>query len=391
MITLNESQVMAVTISDITSDSIQQMEGQIDDAENLKDQLAGSLTNVEGILKDLESTKKDLSNYISTLDNQLAEINAKIAELEALIAEKEAEITVTQAALDEAERVEAEQYAAMKSRVKFMYEQGDALYLELFFDARSFSDLLNKAEYIEQISEYDRNMLDEYQTTVDTVQAMKNVLDAEKELLDEAKAVTEEEQIALELLMDQKQQQIHEYEADIENKEQAIAELKAEMAATDELIAQLESSVTEERKAIALAQGYTLEYDGSRFVWPCPSYTRISSDYGMRIHPVLGYEMFHNGVDMAAASGTPILAAYSGVVSAAGYSSAMGNYIMIDHGSGLTTIYMHATKLFVSENDLVMGGEQIATVGTTGRSTGPHLHFSTRLNGVYQSPWNYLQ
>lgn len=391
MLSLEDSQVMAVTISDITSSSIQEMEGQIDDAENLKNQLENSLTNMESILSDLESTKKDLSNYISTLDNELADITSKIEELEALIAEKEAEIVVAQAALDEAERIEAEQYAAMKSRVKFMYEQGEALYLELFFDARSFSDFLNKADYIEQISEYDREMLVEYQNTVETVQAMKNVLDADKAVLDEAKSVTEEEKNALEVLMNEKQQQINAYEVDIENKEQAIAEFEAEIVATDELIAQLESSVTEERKAIALSQGYTLEYDGSRLTWPCPSYTRISSDYGTRIHPTLGIEMFHNGLDMAASSGSAILAAYSGVVSAAGYSSAMGNYIMIDHGSGLTTIYMHATTLYVSENDLVMGGEQIATVGSTGRSTGPHLHFSVRLNGVYQSPWNYLQ
>lgn len=388
---LDSSQVKAVTISDITSSSIQEMEGQIDDAENLIDQLESSLTNMESVLSELESTKKDLNNYISTLDSQLAEINSKIEELEALIAEKEAEIAVTQAALDEAERIETEQYAAMKSRVKFMYEQGDALYLELFLDAKSFSDMLNKAEYIEKISEYDRDMLVEYQETVETVQTMKNVLDAEKEVLDEARAVNKEEQDALNVLLDEKQQQIHEYELDINNKEQAIAEYEAEIAAADELIAQLESSVTEERKAIALAYGYTLEYDGSKFVWPAPDYTRISSDYGMRIHPTLGYEVFHNGVDMASATGTRMLAAYSGVVSAAGYSSTMGNYVMIDHGSGLTTIYMHANTLYVSENDLVMGGEQIGTIGTTGRSTGPHLHFSVRLDGVYQSPWNYLQ
>lgn len=391
MMSLSESYVEAVTISDITSTSIEEMEGQIGAAENLKDELENSLTDMENLLTELETTKNDLSNYISTLDNELAGINENIEELEALIAEKEAEIEVAEVALEEAEQVETDQYTAMKSRVQFMYEKGDALYLELFFGAESFSDLLNKADYIEQISEYDREMLVEYQATVETVQAMKDLLDADKAVLDEAKVIADEEKAAVEVLLEEKQVQIAAYEADIALSEQTLEEYEAEIAATDELIAQLESSVTEERKAIALAQGYTLEYDGSKFVWPAPDYTRISSDYGMRTHPTLGYEMFHNGVDMASATGTRMLAAYSGVVSAAAYSSVMGNYVMIDHGSGLTTIYMHANTLYVSENDLVMGGEQIGTIGTTGRSTGAHLHFSVRLNGVYQSPWNYLQ
>jgi len=231
----------------------------------------------------------------------------------------------------------------------------------------------------------------EYQDTVATVEAMEAVFVSEKEVLDEAKEEVVIEQDAVETLLNEKQVQIAEYEADIDSKEAAQAEYEAEIAEQEAMIAQLETSVTEERKALALAQGYTLEYDGSRFVWPAPSYTRISSDYGWRTHPTLGYKLFHYGVDMAAPSGTSILAAYSGVVAAAGYSSSMGNYIMIDHGSGVMTIYMHASKLYVAENDLVMGGEKIALVGTTGRSTGPHLHFGVRKDGVYQSPWDYLQ
>ena len=109
------------------------------------------------------------------------------------------------------------------------------------------------------------------------------------------------------------------------------------------------------------------------------------------MHPTLGVQQFHNGVDMAAPSGSAILAAYDGEVVAAAYSSTMGNYIMIDHGDGLYTIYMHASSLGVSKGQMVARGEQIAAVGSTGRSTGPHLHFGVRLNGSYVSPWNYLQ
>jgi murein DD-endopeptidase MepM/ murein hydrolase activator NlpD len=126
------------------------------------------------------------------------------------------------------------------------------------------------------------------------------------------------------------------------------------------------------------------------FQMPLNSYKRISDDYGMRMHPTLGVEKFHNGVDFAANSGTPILAAYGGTVVAAAYNSSMGNYVMINHGDGLYTIYMHASELYVSAGQTVSKGETIAAVGSTGRSTGPHLHFSVRLNGEYVNPWNYL-
>ncbi len=126
------------------------------------------------------------------------------------------------------------------------------------------------------------------------------------------------------------------------------------------------------------------------FTFPCPKMKRISDEYGYRIHPTLGIEKFHNGVDMAAPSGSPILAAYNGKVVAADYSSTMGNYIMINHGDGLYTIYMHASALYVSKGQEVSKGQTIAAVGSTGRSTGPHLHFGVRRDGNYVNPWQYL-
>ena len=150
----------------------------------------------------------------------------------------------------------------------------------------------------------------------------------------------------------------------------------------------MEQAVAEEKKK--LAEANRRRYDGGVFKWPAPSYTRISDDYGARIHPILKTQQFHNGVDMAAPSGSPILAAYDGEVIAATYNGSMGNYVMIDHGDNLYTIYMHASALYVSKGQTVARGEKIAAVGSTGRSTGPHLHFSVRLNGSYVSPWNYL-
>ena len=143
-------------------------------------------------------------------------------------------------------------------------------------------------------------------------------------------------------------------------------------------------------KQTLAAQQQQKQYSGGAFTWPCPSYTYISSDFGYRIHPISGVEKFHSGIDMAAPYGSAILAAADGTVVSAGYSSSMGNYVMINHGGGLYTIYMHASALYVSSGQSVSAGEQIAAVGSTGNSTGPHLHFSVRLSGSYVSPWNYL-
>ena len=277
----------------------------------------------------------------------------------------------------------------MKSRIKFMYEKGDNLSLELIFSSKSFGEMLNKAEYIESLSAYDRKMLDEYVEYAEYVALCKEGLEEEKGVLDEAKAAAQAEEDALNELITAKEQEISQVSTDIASKEQAIKDYEAEIAAENETIKALEAAVAEERKKLAAEQGR--KYDGGMFTWPAPSYTRISDDYGYRIHPTLGVQQFHNGVDMAAPGGSPILAAYDGKVVAADYNSTMGNYIMIDHGDNLYTIYMHASALYVSKGTEVSKGDKIAAVGTTGRSTGNHLHFSVRLNGSYVNPWSYLK
>ena len=241
------------------------------------------------------------------------------------------------------------------------------------------------------LSEYDRNMLLEYKATREAIIQFKAELEEEQEILEEARETAEEEEAAMESLIQAKEQEINLYEADISNKSQLVKEYEAEIAAQNATIAALEKAVAEEKKRIADANGSVRKYDGGTFAWPAPSYKRISDDYGSRMHPILNVQQFHNGVDMAAPSGSPILAAYDGTVVQAAYSSTMGNYIMLDHGDGLYTIYMHASSLGVSKGASVSRGQNIAAVGSTGRSTGPHLHFSVRLNGSYVSPWNYLK
>jgi len=382
---ISDREVSANRISELEA-SIQEKEAEIDAAEKEKKELTAGLTNVEKVKKELEKSKANLTAYVQELDKTVTDIQTKIETLDGQIAEKEAEIEKTKLELAEAEQDEADQYAAMQNRMQSLYEQGDTYYLELLSESGSFADFLNKLDYIEQLSQYDNNLLIEYQGVVEYVSLCKAKLEVEQEVLNETKAAAEAEQRAMEELIKEKESEILAFENDIAKKEEIIAAYEAEIAEQTSVIEALEAAVAADRADL---WGERV-YNGGMFCWPAPSYTRISDDYGYRNHPILNVQQFHTGVDMAAPGGTPILAAYDGAVVQAAYNSSMGNYVMIDHGSGLYTIYMHAQKLMVSAGDEVSRGEQIATVGTTGRSTGNHLHFSVRLNGSYVSPWGYI-
>ena len=366
--------------------SIKEKENAIANAKNEKNTLAKGKTDVEKVKKSLEQSKANLSQYITELDAQVASIEEKIEDLKVKISEKEKEIEQTQKELEEAIAVKDHQYECMKKRVQAIYEQGDNFYLELLLKSGGLGDFLNQMDYIEDLSKYDDKMFKEYAETVEYVKLCEEQLQEEEDLLQETKKAAEEEQKAVEELIAQKESEIAAVQSEIVDTERAIREYEAEIAEQNATINELERIVAEEKKALANMR----VYDGGAFCWPCPAYKYVSSEFGNRVHPTLHINLFHNGVDLAAPAGSNILAAYDGEVVSASYTGAMGNYVMLDHGDGLYTVYMHASKLNVSQGQEVKRGDVIAYVGSTGRSTGNHLHFSVRLNGEYVSPWNYI-
>ncbi|MGN0167574.1 MAG: murein hydrolase activator EnvC family protein [Acetatifactor sp.] len=380
----------AVTMSSITSDSIKEKEEQIAQAQEQKKNLQNSLSNLQNMKKELEGQRNNLKNYVAQLDSNLKEIEDNIASLRLQISDKEKEIEETQRELETALEKEENQKESMIRHIRMIYETGNPEMVEMLTKADSFGDFLNKADYVEKVISYEQQMWLDYKMVREYVELCKQELELEKELLDETKAGVETEQQNLEALIEQKNQDITNYETDINNKAKAIKEYEEEIKAEEEEIAALEALIAEEKKKILANSGVVLSYDGGVFKFPLATYTRVSDDYGYRIHPTLGVEQFHNGVDFAAPKGTAIYAAYDGVVVAATYSATMGNYVMIDHGDGLYTIYMHASALYVEKDDVVARGETIAAVGSTGRSTGNHLHFSVRKDGAYVSPWEFL-
>lgn len=373
--------------ADSLDDAINKGTDALSDAQDEKKQLQSNLSAAQAMKKELENAKTALTGDVVELDSQMSEVSNDLLEVQNLLDTKEAELEKTTKELAQAKIDVEKQYEDMKLRIKFMYENGTMSYIQILLSSGSFSELLNKAEYIEQVSEYDRNMLQTYQDNRDKITRLEKDLKDQKEVLEQVKGDVEA-----------KQTEIEGYESDIQNKEEAIKEYEAMIAEQDSTIKALEASVAAakaKRTQMTVSDNSTNaadqpHYGGGAFVWPAPSYTRISDDYGYRTHPILGIQKFHSGVDMAAPSGSSILAAADGTVVAATYNATMGNYVMIDHGNGLYTIYMHASALYVSSGQSVSAGSTIAAVGSTGRSTGAHLHFSVRQNGSYVSPWNYL-
>ena len=352
--------------------------------------LESGLTDMKMIMANLQDRKKGLKDYVATLDGTLAEIGEKITALTDEIEEKEEALEKTRAELVLAKEAQEKRKNAMYLRMRIMYEKGDSYLTEMFMQAADFAEALNRADYMEKIMEYDQRVFTELKENAEYIALCEEELEIEKIFLDEAKASVEREQQNVETLIEQKTKDIEQYESDIEDKEAAIKEYEDMIAKQNAEIEALERAIEEEKKRIRENQGTVLTYDGGTFKFPLAYYTRVSDDYGYRMHPILNVEQFHNGVDFAAPSGTDIYAAYNGNVVAAAYSDTMGNYVMIDHGDSLYTIYMHASALYVSKGDVVTKGEVIAAVGTTGRSTGNHLHFGVRKNGAYVSPWSYL-
>lgn len=378
--------------SKTTNESIREKEEEIKKAKDDINKLKSGLSDIQKLKKELEKDKNNLESYVTKLDESIDGMEQHIQELEVQIAEKEIEISQATLELEQAEETAQDQYDYMVSCIRYIYEASSVSAIwQILFTLDNFADFLNQMDYMNRVQEYNQELVEEYELNCRYVELCREELEVDKELLDEQKKSVEDEQAQMEALLDEKKRQIISYETDISNQEKALKELEQEIADQNALMEELEKQVAEERERLRRENQKVLTYDGGMFKFPLATYTRVSDDFGNRIHPTLHVPQFHNGVDLAAPKGTAIYAAYDGQVVAATKHSTMGNYVMIDHGDDLYTVYMHASVLYVSKGDMVKRGDTIAAVGMTGRATGYHLHFGVRKNGVYVSPWDYLK
>ena len=358
----------------------------LQEAQDEKAQLEKALKEAQSTIEDLRDSKGDIESKVTELNQQLIDISARITDLENQLTAKSEDIQETKDELAGAKEREAQQYADMKVRIQFMYENGQTSYLEALLSSRNISEFLNSADFIAQIQSFDRQKLTEYQDTVESIVNLEAQLEQEYTDLEALKSTVESNKATVAAMMRQKESELADISGDIEDAQSDADYYAAEIQAQEELIAAIKRAEAEKAAAGVEEHPYT----GGAFRWPCPSSTRVTSDYGTRVSPMSGASSNHKGIDIGASAGADIIAAADGTVTAASYSSAAGNYVMIDHGGGLYTVYMHASSLLVSPGQTVSAGDVIAKVGSTGISTGSHLHFGVSLNGSYVSPWSYL-
>ncbi len=346
----------------------------------------------------LEDEKNSLENQIDQALSEKEALVQRINELyesmkatEAQLENKKAQIDETEQELIMAKLEENAQYESMKQRIKYMYENGDTNYFEILLEAESFSDFLKKAEYILQLSEYDRDKLNQFQDTIEKVEEKELVLKAEYENIAALQASLTVQSEEAEYLLNAKaaeladmQSQLADVKAQIQKaEEEERRRQEAEEAAKQEAAQKPSNgSNTSTKPTVVTGNGY--------FTHPCPGMTYQSSYFG-EVRQGIGDTTPHKGHDYAAPQGTPIYAAQAGTVLIARYSSSAGYWVVIDHGNGLTSKYMHMFEMpYVSEGQKVVKGQHIGGVGSTGQSTGNHLHFQVEENGVPVNPSKYL-
>lgn len=375
---------------------LNQLEEREKELQSQIDELRGKYEETEGEIEAMVTQKDIIDQEIALLNEQIDIINEQIASYSLLIADKQDE-------LDDARTRLADLNEKNKERIQAMEEEGVLSYWSIIFEANSFSDLLDRLNMIQEIAAADQRRMKQISAVAEEVAKAQEELEGEKAGLEGTKAELADAQVVLEgkraeadELLLQLIAKGAEYEAMLDESEALQDELMLEIAAKEKEYDQakyrewLATSVVTTRPTTSSTKPSGSAPSSSGWICPVPYYT-LTSPFGMRLHPVLGYTRMHNGVDMACASGTPIYASKSGKVTVASYQAGgAGNYVSINHGDGFSSVYMHMTHYIVSAGQYVNAGQVIGYVGSTGISTGPHLHFGISYNGSYVNPMDYL-
>ena len=370
---------------------------EIDALEQQKQQLQSQQQSIQSNINDPVAQQADVIEQKAAMDekNELARqeielINEQIEVYTDLIDDKAKE-------LEAAEKTEQEQLELYKKRVRSMEENGSYTYLDILFQCRSLSDVLSAIDMIGEIMESDKRLYEQYKESRENTERIKGEYEQTLVLLGEKQETLEAEKAELEKQIAAAVEVINQLENDIEAAKaeyaKAAAAEAAAQASINAIIAQMQA---EEEAARQEAANNGQDYTGTgstatgTYIWPCPSCTYVTSKFGMREHPLFGDERPHTGIDIGAQAGAEVIAADSGTVAVATYSSSYGNYVTIYHSNGDYTLYAHMSSLTVTAGQNVTQGDVIGYVGSTGWASGPHLHFEIRVNGSTVDPTSYF-
>lgn len=372
-------------------------EAELDAIEQQKEELQAQREEMQAGIDELLAQRDTVLEKKALLDEQnqyaveeMELIDEQIEVYTGLIEDKAEELA-------EAQEAETSQYELYCKRVRAMEENGSYTYLDILFNCTSLGELLGAMDDISEIMDADRRLYEKYTAAREETERVKAEYEDTLADLGDKQDELEAEKARLEAEIEEATDLINDLEADIEA---AQAEYAANEAAEQALNAQMDAiaaqiAAEEEAARQEAAQNGT-DYTGpgstatGSYTWPCPSCTYITSGYGNRIHPIFGTERWHSGIDIGAAAGATVIAADSGTVSVATYSSSYGNYVMIYHSNGTYTLYAHMSSIAVTAGQSVTKGDTIGYVGSTGWSTGPHLHFEIRNSGGTIDPTQFF-
>ena len=349
---------------------------EIDQVNRQLDQVQQQRQGLSTELKENESQRRDVNAELSKLASAIANTQDEINTLHEEIQQTETSITLAIEELILAEMQIDEKKDLLAKRIDAMYRNGNIAYAEVLFNSKDISELMSNLDMVQKIVQYDVDLLTFLEDQRQLIENRKSELELSRKYLGELQLAVEEQQKFLLVSRGEQERLRQELLQDKEAIARQLDQLEREAKELEQVLLRLQS------------EG---EYIGGVMKWPVPGNTRISSPYGNRRHPILGTNRFHAGIDIPASTGTNIIAAAAGRVAFAGSQGGYGRTVIIDHGGGIMTLYAHCSQLLVSEGEQVTQGKVIAKVGSTGMSTGPHLHFEVRENGKYVDPMPWLK
>lgn len=370
----NDSKIQEQEEENVTKKT--QLEKLQESNEELQKQIEESINNLGIVEEELSQNLlqvQELDTKIQESEKNLQKLNEEVEILDNELKTNEEELNKKQQEYDSYKKL-------LDERLITMYEQGDIQYLDVLLGASNISEFLSNYFMVIEIYEYDMNLLEEVNEAKSVLEIKQEQLARKRETLSEKRKQQQKDTQVLENTKTAREFYISKLSEEEQNLQAQIDEYKAQVEAVE----------TEIRNLVQVAS-FGEDYIGEQMIWPVPGYTRITSPYGMRVHPITGLYRLHTGTDVGAPIGTNFLAMATGVVVKAEYSPSYGNMVVLDHGGGVQTLYAHGSQILVKLGDQISQGTPVLKVGSTGYSTGPHAHFEIRINGETVNPLDYVK
>ena len=387
-------QINATTEEQIEDNNIEENQEEVQENEqnNEEDSEEKDLDSLQLEKSELENELAESNNQIQFIEGELTATVAEISEINQQIYDKQMEIETLEAQetdliayinkaeyeLEKSNERYEKQKELLEKRLVAMYEIGQTSYLDLLLSSKGVMEFISNYFLIEEISSADAELLDTVEAEQKYNKKLKETLETKKLVLEASRETREKNSISLANMAVIKNNKLQDLTAEELEMQQRIEQYQKEIA-----------DIETEIRLLALAN-VSEQYVGGTMAWPVPGYTRITSQFGMRTHPITGVYKLHTGVDIGAPQGATFIAANDGLVTYAGWNNAYGNMVIIDHGGGITTLYAHGSEILVKAGDTIYQGTPVLKVGSTGYSTGPHAHFEVRINGEYVQPLDYI-